>query len=156
MGKKNEYDKSFSRRSGNQKFNLYINFGRQKHTNLLRKIILGGTKNMVKKLMKDTFTDKYFNQYFDEFVSDILVNLRKNNSEYNEILLQKEELIKTNLLVKKVVEDDEILMLNESEINDLIGYLSLTRKANIIEQKAIFFAGIKEAYAILKIAKMVE
>lgn len=111
---------------------------------------------MVKKLMKDTFTDKYFNQYFDEFVSDILVNLRKNNSEYNEILLQKEELIKTNLLVKKVVEDDEILMLNESEINDLIGYLSLTRKANIIEQKAIFFAGIKEAYSILNATKIVE
>ena len=111
---------------------------------------------MLKNLIKDTFTDKYFNQYFDEFVSDILVVLRKNNSEYDEVLSQKEKLIKTNLLVKKVVEDDEIIMQNESEINDLISYLSLTRKANLIEQKAIFFAGIKEAYAILKIAKMVE
>ena len=111
---------------------------------------------MLKNLIKDTFTDKYFNQYFDEFVSDILIDLRKNNSKYNDILLQKEELIKTNLLVKKVVEDDEVFMLNESEINDLIGYLSLTRKANLIEQKAIFFAGIKEAYVILKIAKIVE
>lgn len=82
--------------------------------------------------------------------------MRKNNIEYNEILLQKEELINTNLLVKKVVEDDEILTLNESEINDLISYLSLTRKANLIEQKAIFFAGIKEAYAILNEAKIVE
>lgn len=112
-------------------------------TNLLCKIILGGTKNMLKNLMKDTFTDKYFNQYFDEFVTDILVNLRKNNSKYNEILIQKEELIKTNLLVKKVVEDDEILMLNESEINDLISYISLTRKANLIEQKAIFLRVLK-------------
>lgn len=126
------------------------------YANMLCKINLGGTKNMLKDLIKDTFTDKYFNQYFDEFVSDILVDLRKNNSKYNEILLQKEELIKTNLLVKKVVEDDEVLMLNESEINDLISYLSLTGKANLIEQKAIFFAGIKEAYAILKIAKIVE
>lgn len=111
---------------------------------------------MLKNLIKDTFTDKYFNQYFDEFVSDILVNLRKNNSEYNEILLQKEELIKTNLLVKKVVEDDEIIMLNESEINALISYLFLTRKANLIEQKAIFLAGIKEAYSILNAIKIVE
>ena len=90
--------------------------------------MLGGTKNMLKNLMKDTFTDKYFNQYFDEFVSDILVDLRKNNSKYNELLLQKEELINTNLLVKKLVEDDEILIKNESEINDLISYLLLQEK----------------------------
>lgn len=111
---------------------------------------------MLKNLMKDTFADKYFNQYFDEFVSDILVNLRKNNSEYDEVLSQKEELIKTNLLVKKVVEEDEILTLNESVINELISYLSLTRKANLIEQKAIFFAGIKEAFAMLNAQKTIE
>ena len=37
-------------------------------TNLLCKIILGGTKNMLKNLMKDTFTDKYFNQYSNETI----------------------------------------------------------------------------------------
>lgn len=87
---------------------------------------------------------------FAELVSDLFVKIRKNNLKYKAFIERKEKIMKANLKLRNILEDQEAVAISFEECEKLIEILTLKDDMRIVEEKELFFLGGKEAYNYFK------
>lgn len=87
---------------------------------------------------------------FPEIDSDIVVDLRSNSEEYQQVEDEISALKQANPFINEVMEGDGEVHLSADEHDVLIKYLRLYRKLDDMEREHIYLRGHTDAFAYLK------
>lgn len=101
---------------------------------------------------RDMFCDlvKRIENNFMEIDSDIMVDLRKQDTVYLSYCQQLGELEKMYPFILQVTEEKEEISLTKEEHGILVEYFKIALKKDNIERKQIYFRGHTDGYAYLK------
>lgn len=101
------------------------------------------------KYFNESFSNLY-HDHFAEYFSNVFVDLRENDKEYQELLSRKEEVLNKYPRLREVLENKHNYSLNSDEIQGLIEYLDIMGDKSIIEEITLMFRGMGEAYVLFK------
>lgn len=102
--------------------------------------------------MKDNFCDlpERIRNNFPEIDSDIVVDLRANNTEYAELRKRLSDMQNTNPFISAIIEGEAAISITTEEHIILSEYLNLKSKTDDIERQQIYFRGHTDSFAYLK------
>lgn len=103
---------------------------------------------MNNKVFKTFYTQYGFE--FEEYLDSFIVNLKKSNIDYCNIVNNIEHLKETYPKLRDFMENDKYTNLNLEEQHSLFKLLDLRFEANSLEAKELFFKGGTEAINNLK------
>lgn len=98
---------------------------------------------------EDSFYD-YSKDNFYEYFSRTQYVLKATNMEYNETLLEKDKLLKSNPKIEEVFYGRKEMDLSLDDCKDIIKFIELQEKIKQIEDEAIFLLGGREIYLYFK------
>lgn len=102
--------------------------------------------------MKDTYFDlpSRIEDSFAEIDSDIVMDLRKNSTEYAELHEEIYEMKQKYSFISNVLSGKGEVQLSTSEHTKLVEYFNLVRQLEDMERQHIYFRGHTDAVAYLK------
>ena len=102
--------------------------------------------------MKDTYNDlsTRIEDSFSEIDSDIVIDLRNTNEEYDKLDMQISDLKQHNPFIDKVMEGDGEIVLTAEEHQTLTTYLRLCMKRDDMERQHLYFRRHTDAFSYLK------
>lgn len=100
-------------------------------------------------LFKETFADKCEDS-LDEYLSDCSVRLEKVNKEYLKLMKEREYILRKYPRVREVLEDNMMYRFNIPEVKAVRKVIELNQDLSWMEQKEMFFQGIRESYYFLQ------
>jgi protein-disulfide isomerase len=98
-------------------------------------------KNFLSKIMDETL---------DEYISDCSVRLKKTNRKYMSLIDKRENILKKYPKVRMTIEDNYICDFNTSESQAVKKIFQIDDDISWIEEKELFYQGIKESYYLFK------
>lgn len=108
----------------------------------------------------DSFDDSLFIDYcndsFEEFISEISVFLLKNNNKYKRLMKKRADITQEYINVRRILERDECTALSQKEATALRDYIAFADDCRTMEERAIFFKGMRESYYLLKKMDMIK
>lgn len=104
----------------------------------------------------ETFIKNYCKECFSEFLSDVSMNLKRENRNYKKELEQREKVLDSFPNIREIIENDISMDLTKAEVGAFIEYLKSYYECKDIEEREIFFRGMREAYYLFKKMKLIQ
>lgn len=100
-------------------------------------------------LFKETFADMCIDS-LEEYISDCSIRLKKRDKKYRELIKEREQLLDKFPRVREALEDNMANRFNVPEVKAVRKILEINDDISCMEQKEMFYQGIRESYYFLQ------
>lgn len=106
---------------------------------------------MERVILETDLTDKeLLDDFYFRYKSNIIVNLKKENCKYAQLLKREEEIFEKYPNLRDVFENGKVMQLDKEEVKQILKIQSLWFDKNVMEDQAIYLKGIESGYLLFK------
>lgn len=98
----------------------------------------------------------YARPEFDGYLGNIVLNLKKNSKQYQDILKEIHDIKDKYPIIEEVLYDREIKALSEDEVKNLLAVIDKEDSLQMMIEKELFFKGGREAYLYFRKMGIIE
>lgn len=96
------------------------------------------------------YFDDYLSDSFGEYVGDIYENLQHEDSNYNNLFIQEENIKNNYPALRDLFEHKIIRKLSRKDIEQIIKLVNIHQDKTIFQEKILFFKGMSFCWKMLK------
>ncbi len=96
------------------------------------------------------YFDDYLSDSFGEYVGDIYENLQHEDSNYNNLFIQEENIMNNYPALRDLFEQNIIRKLSRKDIEQILKLVAIHQEKTIFQERILFFKGMSFCWKMLK------